>query len=180
MGFLRNLGGMLIPSSWELYAILFIAGLFCGGWGVHKLYEADAASQLADTLKTDRGSFGVIRNAGTQFLDEQKRKADGYAKENESLRRRIAAAPKCSTPVPAGWLHPAPGVPDAAGSGLKPRPASPAVEAVADCGAVVLSCEDNRQTVCEPAADQADAIRKLWKDMQKQINGPSHWWQRGK
>lgn len=177
MGFLRGIADMFIPTSWELYAILFLAGLFAGGWGVHKLYEADAAAQISETLNTDRGSFQIINRAGAKFNAEQKRKADGYAKENETLRKRIAAAPKCSTPVPSSWLHPEKPVSDIAGFGRKLRPPGPTLEAVADCGAVVLNCEDNRQTVCEPAADQADAIRGAWKDMQKQING-KRWWQR--
>lgn len=162
--------GKFIPTTWEIYAIIFLAGLLSGGWAVHKLYEADQAAQLSETIKTNQATVRLVNRAGSAYLAQQRQKDAANEKTITDLRRRLANAPACNVPVPAEWVRPSGELPDAAGPRSKSGSTGTQVEAVADCRQVVESCELNRERVCEPAADQADAIRRLWKEMQGRIN----------
>lgn len=173
---MKNILSMFIPTSWELYAIIFVIGLGTGGWGVHKLYQIGEANRAKEAMTTTLGGVALMNNAGSKFLAKQKEKDKQNAKTIANLQQRLKEPHGCdNTPIPLEWVL-GNDLSGASGPGPKPgSPSAPVEDYRAKCDVIVTSCELNRQQACEPAADQADAIRDTYNELKKKFNKKS-WW----
>jgi hypothetical protein len=163
----------VIPSSFTLYLIAAVA--LASAWGTWRVctwaHDAEVARQVQVTrmIEGDVATIGNRHERAALAAAEQRRKDAENALQ--TLRRRLAAAPRCDVPVPPQWLpERAPAVPGAARDPARAGPAAPPLDPVADARTVVETCERNRLEVYEAEADERERIRAWYRELRERVN----------
>lgn len=166
-----------IPGPWLVWIRigLYVACFGAGLWTAHKFHQAEQARAVNEARAAERDVVAIGNSAERVYLERMRKQKEQADATLSQLRRRLARAPRCDVPVPVDFMREPAGVSGAAGDPAGARSAGPPVAAdlagpVADCRAVVETCSRNKADVCDPNAEQLDALRAWYRDVRERYN----------